>query len=83
VLVRVITLLLAVMMMTAAATQVWASPVVASAVDDVPDADLAVPALSEPIVVPEPERGEQASACMPPAPMPGRVHAAFVFRPPR
>lgn len=81
---RVISLVLAVLMMTAAASQVCASPAVAGVVDDAPDADLALPAPPPPLAVPEPERGgEQASACMPEAPLVGRIHAVRVFRPPR
>jgi hypothetical protein len=82
VLVRVIALLLAVVMMTGAATQVCASPDVAGAVDDdAPGLDPAV--LPEPVAVPLPDRREPVSTCAPRPVAPGRMHAVFVFRPPR
>ncbi|HET7502347.1 MAG TPA: hypothetical protein VFK02_15115 [Kofleriaceae bacterium] len=78
-----ITLVLAVVMMTAAVTQVCASPVVASAVDDAPDVEPALPASSQPVVLPEPDCREQVIPCVPDAPPAGRLHAVLVFRPPR
>jgi hypothetical protein len=86
VLVRVIALLLAagimLGMMTGAATQLCASPDVSSAVDD--DSSTLDPAvLPEAITVPLPDRRDRVSACAPVHGAPGRLHAAFVFRPPR
>jgi hypothetical protein len=82
VLVRVIALLLAVMMMTGAATQVCASPDVTSAVDD-DFQSLDTPILPAPIVVPRPDRAQPVSACAPGTAVHGRRHAVLVFRPPR
>ena len=82
---RVIALLLAVVMMTGAATQVCASPDVTGAVDavddDAPGPDPAV--LPEPVAVPLPDLGEPVDRCAPRPAAPGRIHAVFVFRPPR
>jgi len=79
--VRVIALLLAVMMMTGARGQVWASPDVTSVVDDAPDRDVPVQPAS--VAVPLPERREPVCIEAPRSPARGRLHAVFVFRPPR
>ncbi len=77
---RVIALLLAVMMMTGARAQVWASPDVTSVVDDAPDEGHALPVS---VAVPLPERRELVCIEAPGSPARGRLHAVFVFRPPR
>jgi hypothetical protein len=82
VIVRVIAVLLAVLMMTGAATQVWAAPDVASAIDD--DAPALDPAVvPEPVAVPMLDRQEPIGVCAPRRAPTGRLHAVFVFRPPR
>jgi len=83
VLVRIITLLLAVMMMTGAAGQVGASPGATSAVcvDDTPALD--TPVLPEPVTVPLPDRQDPVCIEAPSAPAVGRMHAVLIFRPPR
>ncbi|HEV7555986.1 MAG TPA: hypothetical protein VGO00_11050 [Kofleriaceae bacterium] len=82
---RVITLLLAaVVMMTAAtASQAdFASPDdVAYAVDDSPDLD--TPIIPAVVAVPMPDQRELTSVIEGPSIDRGRVHAASVFRPPR
>ena len=95
---RVIALVLAVVMMTGAVAQVWASPDDAGAVagaapgsppgsppGSIDDDGLALdPAvLPEIVAVPLPERREPVSTCAPDRDVPGRLHAVFVFRPPR
>jgi len=78
---RVIALLLAVMMMTAAAAQVYAQADTASEVDDAPD--LMMPATPVPIAVAAPEGRDPARIEAPLSPACGRMHAVLVFRPPR
>lgn len=85
-----IALLLAVVVVTGAAAQVWASPdttsapisAPTSAIDD--DGPGLLPAvLLEPVAVPLPDRREPVGTCAPRRDVPGRLHAVFVFRPPR
>jgi hypothetical protein len=80
VLVRAITLLLAVILMTGATGPMSASPDVASVVDDAPELDTPIlPALD----VPLPDLREPVSIEAPRSLARGRMHAVFVFRPPR
>jgi hypothetical protein len=82
VLARVLALLFAViMMMTAVAAHVCASPDVSSEVDDPPDLDS--PILPAPVAVPRPDRREPVRIEAPRAFARGRLHAVVVFRPPR
>jgi hypothetical protein len=86
VLARVIGLVLAIVMMTGAAVQVCASPGASSAAacaidDDPPALDPAV--LPSVVAVPLPDRRVPAASCAPHQDAPGRLHAVFVFRPPR
>jgi hypothetical protein len=82
---RVITLLLAaVVMLTAAAVSQadFASPDdVAGAVDDSPDLD--TPTIPAVVAVPTPDQRELTSVVDRPSLDRGRVHAVSVFRPPR
>jgi hypothetical protein len=83
--VRLIALLLTVMMMTGGAAQghllALASPDAAGSVDDTPELD--TPVVPEPVVVPVPDSHEPCGSCAAASSGEGRVHAAFVFRPPR
>jgi len=81
VLVRILALWLAVMMMTGAAAQVWASPDVTSEIDDAPDLD--TPDLPAPVPAPLPGLREPVSIEAPRSLGRGRLLALFVFRPPR
>jgi len=78
---RVIALLLAVMMMTGSAVQVYAQADTASEVDDAPA--LLVPTAPVPLAVVAQEGRAPARIEAPLAPVSGRMHAVLVFRPPR
>jgi hypothetical protein len=83
---RVITLLLAVIMMMTAATSVSASDLtsadpIASIADDTPDMDTPVVPTVTPVVVPD--RALVSPVVALAAPTIGRMHAVTVFRPPR
>jgi hypothetical protein len=88
VLARVIGLLLVGFLLIGAVAQVSASPGVTSAVAVAVDDDGDPPALDpaivpEPICVALPDRREPVSRFAPDPAAPGRLHAVFVFRPPR
>jgi hypothetical protein len=82
--VRLIALLLTVMIMTAASQGhlvALASPDAMGSVDDIPGLD--TPVVPEPVVMPVPESHEPCGSCAAASSGEGRIHAAFVFRPPR
>jgi hypothetical protein len=87
VVVRLLAFLVAVLMMTAAATPGSASfdPTTAvTAIDDAPDAvDLGPAILPVPVVVPGPSRRAPVRVEAPRSLPRGRMHAVLVFRPPR
>lgn len=79
---RIIVLVLAVLMMTGAAGQaVEASPEVASLIDDAPNQD--PPILPVQVMVPLLDLQAPIRTCAPRSRSRGRMHAVFVFRPPR
>jgi len=78
---RVIALLLAVMMMTGCAAQVYAQADTASEIDDAPG--LVTPIAPAPMPVAAPEGREPVRIEAPLSPVCGRTHAVLVFRPPR
>lgn len=78
---RILALLLAVMLMTGAAAQVYASPDVISEVDDAPA--LNTPVLSAAVAGSLPDPRNPACIEAPRSLGRGRLLAIFVFRPPR
>jgi len=81
--VRIITLLLAVMMMMGSAGQVCTSSGAPSAVCVDDTLDLDTPVLPAPVTVPLPSCQEPVCIEAFPACAGGRMHAVLVFRPPR